>query len=409
MAPQKGVFGLNLSKAKAHSSTSSTLTGQKRKRSIWDDPDSEDEDKQGESNDVEITTLGGLSSPSETPKTRASGKASSKNKQGLGALNSRQSKPEDFRNLAAMHTSRKHADEAAAVDPSIYDYDAVYDSLHTKSASKPKETDEQGAPTSKYMTALLRSADVRKGDQLRARDKLLAREREAEGDEFADKEKFVTAAYKAQQEEARLIEAEEKEKEKLEAEKRKKGLGMMSFYKDMLKRDEQKHEETMKSAEEAVRKGATTEGDEESQSVQEKSAAQIAAELNAKGAKVAINDEGEVVDKRQLLSAGLNVVSKPKPKGTTAAASTAGPSRPTGPQFDRGARSNREAQRARQTEMLAQQLELRLAKEKEEEEARQRELAEKSKSKRSEGDVMSAKERYLARKRERENAKGSDK
>lgn len=41
----------------------------------------------------------------------------------------------------------------------------------------------------------------------------MAREREAEGDEFADKEAFVTQAYKDQQAEVRKAEAEEKARE----------------------------------------------------------------------------------------------------------------------------------------------------------------------------------------------------
>src|SRR5205814_5226268 len=45
--------------------------------------------------------------------------------------------------------------------------------------------------------------------QLRAQERLLQREREAEGDEFADKEKFVTGAYKAQQDEVRRMERSE--------------------------------------------------------------------------------------------------------------------------------------------------------------------------------------------------------
>lgn len=41
----------------------------------------------------------------------------------------------------------------------------------------------------------------------------MQREREAEGDEFADKEAFVTQAYKDQMEEVRRAEEEEKQRE----------------------------------------------------------------------------------------------------------------------------------------------------------------------------------------------------
>jgi len=48
------------------------------------------------------------------------------------------------------------------------------------------------------MKGLFQAADVRKLDHLRAEEKMIQRERAQEGDEFADKEKFVTEAYKEQ-------------------------------------------------------------------------------------------------------------------------------------------------------------------------------------------------------------------
>jgi Nuclear speckle splicing regulatory protein 1, N-terminal len=65
----------------------------------------------------------------------------------------------------------------------------------------------------KYISNLLTSAATRKLDYIRAEDKLIQREREAEGDEFADKEKFVTQAYKDQMAEVRKAEEEEKKRE----------------------------------------------------------------------------------------------------------------------------------------------------------------------------------------------------
>lgn len=63
------------------------------------------------------------------------------------------------------------------------------------------------------MEKLLISAETRKLDYVRAEEKLIQREREQEGDEFAEKDKFVTPAYKAQMEEVRKAEAEEKKRE----------------------------------------------------------------------------------------------------------------------------------------------------------------------------------------------------
>jgi hypothetical protein len=61
----------------------------------------------------------------------------------------------------------------------------------------------------------LNAAATRKLDHLRAEEKMMQREREREGDEFKDKESFVTQAYKDQMEEVRKAEEEEKRKEGL--------------------------------------------------------------------------------------------------------------------------------------------------------------------------------------------------
>lgn len=63
------------------------------------------------------------------------------------------------------------------------------------------------------MHQAIASAATRKLDQIRAQEKMLERERALEGDEFADKEKFVTQAYKDQMEAVRKAEEEEAKRE----------------------------------------------------------------------------------------------------------------------------------------------------------------------------------------------------
>ena len=468
MPPAGLSYGLNLPNKKQPPG------GQKRKKTLFDDSDDEDS---GEKNggEEEITTIGGLgeesseaqpppkkkeqqqNTPSEPPSKRkpffttttsgGSGKPGAKPLSknsifaddeedeggnveqqqgdggvglplGLNASKSKQQRTDDpsknYTNLSALHSSKKHAQEAQELDPSIYSYDAVYDSLHAAKPDKSKSADDKSKEVPKYMTSLLQSAEVRKRDQLRARDRLLAREREAEGDEFADKEKFVTGAYKAQQEELRRVEQEDAEREKQEEERRRQNgnMGMVGFYRDMLSRGEERHEEVRKAAEEAAQRIKSgeipVEEDKEAQG-KEKTDTQRAEELNAHGAHIALNDEGQVVDKRQLLSAGLNVAPKPKPAPSAAAAAPkdtrpgagAGPGAGK-PRFDPG----RGGQRARQTEMIAAQLEERARQEAAEEEAKQKEVAERNRSQKSAGEVSSARERFLARKREREAQAG---
>ncbi|KAL1991255.1 hypothetical protein VTN49DRAFT_5759 [Thermomyces lanuginosus] len=449
MNPPKLSYGLNLPNSKKPPTLNkpNLAAGQKRKKGVFDDDDDEDSAVQGQDGGVEeITTLGGLGEDSASSATREEESEPNKkpSKPGLptkppnGKLGMKPIKKnsifadddddkeeendetgkkkyglqfsgssKDYVNLAAMHTAKKQAEEAKNLDPSIYAYDDVYDSMKATQEQKKKEAaaaQEQGR--SRYMEALQRSAEIRKRDHLRAHDRKLQREREAEGDAYADKEKFVTAAYRAQQEELRRLEEEEARREKEEEERRRKsgGTGLVSFYRDMLARSDAQHGEAIQAAEEAAAKVAagekpTAQPEEEEK---EKTPAQIAAELNAKGKNIAINDEGEVVDKRQLLSAGLNVAPKKKTPPSHAAPATREPgSRPAAASGATSAAA-RFAQRARQTEMLAKQLEERARQEQEAEEARQRELAEKLKSRKTAEEVSSARERYLARKRERE-------
>lgn len=468
--PPKISLGLNLSgKKQAPGARPPPSLGQKRKKTIFDDDSDEDSaaaaagSNGSTDNAVEITSVGGLEEPvqpapsSKTSSTapppakrkipfgqQAAAKPGAKplNKSSIFAdddedddnnnANSEQldkpnsgvqfglnpskgSSTAEYTNLSALHSSRKHAQEAEDLDPSIYSYDAVYDSLQAAKPQKNKKKDgaagEEEVP--RYMTSLLRSAEVRKRDQLRARDRMLAKEREAEGDEFADKEKFVTAAYKAQQEEMRRVEQEEAEKERQEAERRKKNgdVGMLGFYRDVLSRGEEEHAAAMRAADEAAKRVkdgvAGTEEEEEAakkEASKEKTEAQVAAELNAHGARVAVNDEGNVVDKRQLLSAGLNVAPKPK-AAPSAAPGGGGAARPAAKaRFDGAQTSGRAGQRARQTEMIAAQLEKQAQEEAAAEAAKQKELEERSRSRKTNTDVSSARERFLARKREREAA-----
>ena len=127
------------------------------------------------------------------------------------------------------------------------------------------------------------------------------------------------------------------------------------------------------------------------------------------GGNVLVNEEGEVVDKRQLLKGGLNVGAKKKAevqqereKQAQAAAARVGAGAQGKGVYAAG---GKQAMRERQTRMLEAQLEesLKRSRQEEEEEAAKVQLA--SKSRKTEADISSAKERYLARKRAAEEAK----
>ncbi|KAF2801320.1 uncharacterized protein BDZ99DRAFT_469754 [Mytilinidion resinicola] len=248
------------------------------------------------------------------------------------------------------------------------------------------------------MEKVMESAEVRKRDQLRAKDKLLQREREAEGDEFADKEKFVTEAYKAQQEEVRKAEEEEKARQELE-EKKRKGKGMTGFYRKIMDEDEERHRAAMEAASLSGKMG----GEKVEEAPKEKSEADIARELNQKGGKIIINEEGQVADKRQLLTAGLNVVAKPKAPTSAATATT----RPGGLQPGyKGREGVQRSVRERQSKMMEEQLEQAAKRAADEEAEERRKLEHTSKSRKTDSDISSAKERYLQRKRDAAAAAG---
>ncbi|KEF51556.1 uncharacterized protein A1O9_12473 [Exophiala aquamarina CBS 119918] len=306
---------------------------------------------------------------------------------------------EKYMNLSALRSAKLHDEQSSRIDASVYDYDAAYDTFN---APKEKKSIEVGGSKPKYMGSLLDSAEVRKRDQLRAREKLLQRERDAEGDEFADKEKFVTGAYKKQQEELKKMEEEEKKREEVEEERRRKGGGMTAFHKRMLQRDEERMK-SIKEAEEAALRRKELGEEVETEGQAEQSESKIAQELNEKGARIVLNDDGEVVDKRQLLSAGLN--SAPKKPGvhqtTTKAQDSARPQ-----EFWRSSKAQdaRQSQRERQSRMMERQIEEMTERQKQAEAEEQREQQAKNKSKITESDKMGARERFLQRKREREEA-----
>ena len=357
-------FGLKSAKQ----NTPAVLAGQKRKQNLFD------EDAESDTDSAVGNGSKGPSAPSKTENRE---------------------KGQKYSNLSALHSAKKYVEDANNVDASIYDYDNAYDTFHAPEEAKNRTK----ASGPKYMTSLMQSAEVRKRDQLRAQERLLQKERQAEGDEFADKEKFVTGAYKAQQEEIRKMEEEEAKREAEEEERKRKGGGMSGFYKDLLRRDEERSIQISKAAQEAATKPKTERVDDE---VEEETDTKLAEKLKEKGAHIIVNDDGEIVDKRQLLSAGLNVAKKPKPAPEAVdRAASSGPKRVDYSKSE-AANAARQSQRERQTRMMAAQLEEIAQRQAQQEAEEQKAIEEKAKSQKTGSDILSAKERYLARKREKE-------
>jgi coiled-coil domain-containing protein 55 len=381
--------------------------GKKKKKPLFDDEE-EDVKGKGKSADgaqeigeltFEDTIAPALPEPSKPAPTKA--KKGQPPAPPTKKPKSKEDDPTHIAYSASAAEAEKRAQEAMEVDATIYDYDTAYDALHARSVAKAAAEREDAAQRKpKYMDALFESAEQRKKDQLRARDKLLQREREAEGDEFADKEKFVTGAYKAQQEETRKAEEEEKKRKEAEEEKKRK-FGMQGFHKQMLMEQERRHQEAMDAAAQALKEGIKPVVQEE----KEKTDAEIVEELRKQGKNVILNEEGQVADKRQLLNAGLNIIAKPKPASTPAAAAAP---KYTAPSYA-GSKGGRNAQRERQTQMMAEQIEVANKRKADEEAEEQAKLEHARKSQKTATDISSAKERYLQRKREAAAAKVSGK
>ncbi len=397
-------FGLNLKKPGA------SKPAAPRRKPMFGGDDSDSDINDGDSSTKAQAIGGDLDDDfgASQPK-QDSGSRKPKSKPGLAAkgpppkLNVKSQTNAMFGDLSSSLASRRNAEAAAEVDASVYEYDNVYDSLKPKKHATKEDVEKKP----KYMKNLIQAADVRKRDLLIAEEKKIAREREAEGEEFADKEKFVTAAYKKQQEENRRIEEEEKKREEEEA-KKNKGGGMSAFYRKLLDKDEQRHAESVKAAEDMAKNAGTKDAEEldaGEEADDDKAQAARAKAMNEKGASVDVNEDGQVVDKRQLLRGGLNLDAKKK----TAVQQQQQQQRPDERERKEnhlpGQAGRRQAMRERQSRMMEEQLERSMKRAYEEEETKKQELERAAKSRKTEGEISSAKERYLARKRAAEEAK----
>ncbi|XP_041348783.1 nuclear speckle splicing regulatory protein 1-like isoform X2 [Gigantopelta aegis] len=103
-------------------------------------------------------------------------------------------------------------DKALSEDPNVYEYDSIYDNIvASKSAACVKNTTPANEKKPKYITGLLKAAEVRKREEEKRMERKVQKEREEEGDKYDDKEAFVTSAYKKKMLE--MQEQEEKERQ----------------------------------------------------------------------------------------------------------------------------------------------------------------------------------------------------
>lgn len=101
-------------------------------------------------------------------------------------------------------------------DPTIYQYDEIYDDMERAKEEKVVNVKKE-AKKPKYIHNILKAAERRKREQEHRIERMVQKEREAEGEMFADKESFVTSGYRAKLEEFRKMEEEEEKMDRLES------------------------------------------------------------------------------------------------------------------------------------------------------------------------------------------------
>ncbi|XP_045777085.1 nuclear speckle splicing regulatory protein 1 [Maniola jurtina] len=176
-------------------------------------------------------------------------------------------KPVLLQPSANINRQSKISQEKAIIDdPTVYQYDEIFDSMTKEKESKREKKKDEKKP--KYIENLIKTANKRKLENERRVERQVQKEREKEGNEFADKEVFVTSAYKKKLEEIRQEEEKEKREEYLENigdVTKQRDLG--GFYRHLY---EQKlgSDKTPKSIQNA--KDKTSENQEEIETVEDK-------------------------------------------------------------------------------------------------------------------------------------------
>lgn len=113
--------------------------------------------------------------------------------------------------------AKKVQQKALAEDPTIFQYDELYDDMKDEREAAKKANVSSDKLKPRYIGKLLETAEKRKKEEERRKERLVQKEREAEGEMYKDKESFVTSAYREKLEEMRKAEEEEKRQEYLES------------------------------------------------------------------------------------------------------------------------------------------------------------------------------------------------
>ncbi|KAJ3127181.1 Nuclear speckle splicing regulatory protein 1 [Nowakowskiella sp. JEL0407] len=360
-------FGLSIPKKAGHIVTR-TLTPQKKKSSIFEDNDDDNETYTTDKITQELTAL---------------------------------------QELKSKQVSKIH-ERAIEEDPTVFDYDGHYEAFKQAEILKRKERDgviENGKKKARYISEMKSSTNRRQLEFERVKERTALREREQEDASAMPTEKFVTAAFKERQLELKRLEEEELRKE--EEDKKRLQADPLGFYRNMLDSTTSVgggfvNDEALKKAKEEMKR------EEEEKQTLLKDA--------IKEGRVRVNDAEELVDKRQLLKAGLNISAKKLrqmeiEKEEKLKAEQLAMEKREAERKEREERiqkaENLARQRALHAQHVSQQQQILEREMQAKKEAEKQALAERMKSNVTEDTVNDARARYLARKRA-ENDDDSD-
>ncbi|XP_051903533.1 nuclear speckle splicing regulatory protein 1 [Hippocampus zosterae] len=116
-----------------------------------------------------------------------------------------------------MRQTQLEMKKALEEDSTVYDYDTVYDEIQRQRLDNSKKVLSAADKKPKYIHQLMKAVDSRKKEQERREERKIQKEREAEGGQFADKEAYVTSAYKRKLEEQKDEEERERHQAAIEA------------------------------------------------------------------------------------------------------------------------------------------------------------------------------------------------
>lgn len=303
---------------------------------------------------------------------------------------------------------KQAAEMAEELDSSVFAYDEVYDVMkeaERKGSAKASHHDNKqvcllirymeskyaNQIQARYIENLLESKRRREVDRQRAKDVQLRRERAAEGDEFAGKESFVTGAYKQQQEELerQLREDESKERSKIQS------IG--GFRAAVIDRQEEERAQVLKAVQDNNKVDPQVHSHEslDRQSTLSDEIRKINEEAGFE--KVKLNDNEEIIDSRQLLKGGLNLLSRSEAPSSSKIHEHDQQGLLPKPRFANSGTARSSHARNR-IELKAQQDKQDLE-EKNFDEEKKRAMINSLMARKTESSVSSARERYLARKK----------